>query len=171
MSHLLKNIRILHLKGKTDLTVATSFIYGRAVSMDGFEGCLFITYGSSKMDSAGSTGAIQRVAAAVTTSGPWRDLANTSSTATWSSNSFAGKVLITDVYKPLSTQKFLRPLVGGASTDSVYGMFAIQYGLRKPGSSDVWKSSTRAGSSKWLSSRLGSQVLAISATHTTRTNT
>ena len=170
MNHMLKNTRFHHLKGKTDFAAASTNLFGKPVDMQGFEGCVFIAYGSSKIGRAATTKQYLKVAAAVTTSGPWYNLAGTSSTAAWTTPNFNGKMLITDVYKPLSTQRMLRPLVGGASTDSLYGIFAIQYGLRKPGSSNVWKSSTRAGSTLWSSTRLA-QKLAISATHTTVTNT
>jgi len=163
MQHLLKNVRFLHLRSEVDFTNGSSYLMSRPVDMNGFEGVVFMAQGTSKCGRAATTKTNIRVLGAAATSGPWFDMANTSSTAAWSSASFAGKTLLTDYYKPLSTQRWLRASVAGASTESLLGIWGIQYGSRVPGSTNMWKSSTRAGSSKWLSTRLA-QKFTVSTT-------
>jgi hypothetical protein len=167
--HILKNVRLHHTRSQCSPTKASSHFFGKVVDMQGFEGCVFIVQGSSKQ--MGASAVYQKIAGAPTSSGPFYNLSGTSSTGAWSSNSRSAKTLITDVYKPLSTQRFLKQNVAGSCTDAYLGFFAIQYGMRKPGSSDLWKSSTRAGSTLWNASYLGGQTLAVSPTGTTVTNT
>jgi len=81
------------------------------------------------------------------------------------------KILAVDVYKPLSTHRHLRPILIGTSTGNWGGIVAIQYGARRPGSTDMWKGSSggTVGSSRWQSTKLGGQIVAITPAVTTAT--
>jgi len=146
-------------------------LYGRVVPIAGFEGCCFIALAGKTVMGASTDKAYMKIQASSATGGTFNNLAGSSSTgaSNWTTANTDYKLLVTDVYKPLSTQQYLRPILCGTSTGDWGGVIAIQYGARVMGSSDMWKSSTRAGSTLWDSTRLGAQQVCISATATTAT--
>lgn len=171
MSHLVKNIRIHRVFDSSGMAKKSTALYGRAIQMAGFEGCCFIAIAGKDVMGASTDKAYMKIQASSATGGTFNNLYGSSSTgaSNWTSANTDYKLLVTDVYKPLSTQLYLRPILCGTSTGNFGGVLAIQYGPRLMGSSDVWKSSTRGGSTRWDSTRLGAQVVCISATATTAT--
>jgi len=171
--NLLKNVRISRLWGSSGPVTASTAVYSRAVDMHGFEGCLFILQGSSVIND-GTTGAYMRLQAANTTAGTFYSLSGSTASSTggvaggnWSSNSWQSKTLAIDLYRPLSTHRHVRCVIVGASSGNINAITAIQYGARHAGSTDIWKGSTRAGSTRWLSTQIGGQTLVVTPAVTT----
>lgn len=175
--HLLKNVRITRVYNSVGALKKSTALYGYAVDMRGFEGVCFIALGTSAQMGASTDKAYMRIQAAAATSATFYTLSGTTASSTmgyggsanWSSNSMAEKVLAVDVYKPLSTHRFMRPVLIGTSTGNWGGIIAIQYGARRTGSTSVWKGSTQAGSTRWRASLLGGQTVAVSPAVTTAT--
>ena len=177
MQHLVKNVRISRVYNTVGALKKSTALYGRAVDMHGFEGCLFIAIGSSGQMGASTDRAYMRIQAADSSAGTFYTLTGSTASSTmgdggsanWSSASLSEKIFAVDVYKPLSTHRHLRPILIGTSTGNFGGVIAIQYGGRRSGSSDIWKGSTKAGSTRWLSTQIGGQTLAITPAVTTAT--
>jgi len=166
MNNMLTNVRVVRVSGEKSGLKASSFQTGRAIDTAGFEGTLFIVVGSSN---AGGTTVYTVIQGASATGGTFKKLAGTSSTGPWTTGSLTRKVMAIDMVRPLSTVRFMRPMVVGSCTGEISCMLAIQYNSRKPGSSNMWKASTRAGSTLWQSDRIANQVIAISPAATTKT--
>lgn len=171
---LLKNVRIVRVFGTSGGVKKSTALYGRAVDMSGFDSCLFLCLGSSKQ--AGSSRAKMAIQGCSSTAGTFYSLngANAScasgahGTSSWSSGSKNGKILAVDI-KPLSTQKFLRPMMIGTSTGDFGGVLAIQYNARLKGSTLLYFDSTAAGSTKWLADQVGGQTVVTGCTATANT--
>jgi len=182
MQHLLKNIRISRVMGEVAPAKASTMNAGRAVDMQGFEGVLFVALGSTNQEGGGansSKAAYIRVQAAAATSGTFYSLSGTTASSTmghistssklgWTTGNWDRKVLAVDVFKPLSTHRHLRPIMVASSTGNFGGIIAIQYGYRSI-STSIWKGSTNAGSTRWLSTQIGGQAVAVSPSVTTAT--
>lgn len=171
MQHMIKNVRISRIFNSSGAAKKSTAIYGKPVNMEGFEGCLFLAIGTSKQMGASTDTPYMRIQGASATGGTFYSLNGTTvgtSVGAWTSNNLDYKILAVDIYKPLSTNKVLRPVLIGSCTGDFGGMLAIQYGAKKSGSSDVWKSSTRGGSTLWKSTQI-SQTLAVGATGTANT--
>lgn len=182
MQHLLKNIRISRVMGQVAPAKASTANYGRAVDNQGFEGCVFIALGTTNQEGGGansSKAAYIRVQAAAATSGTFYSLTGTTASSTmgdistssklgWTTGNNDRKILVTDIYKPYSTHRHLRPILVGSSTGNYGGVIAIQYGLRRT-STSIWKASTQAGSTRWLSTQIGGQTVAATPSVTTAT--
>jgi len=170
MGHMLKNIRIHRLYNTKGAVAKSTQNNGSCVDMAGFEGCLFIALGTSKQMGASTDKMYLAIQGASATGGTFKTLYGSSAapTAQWTSANLDYKVLAVDVWKPLSTAKILRPTLIGTCTGDFGGVLAIQYGGRVS-STDIYKSSTRAGSTLWESTAIGAQTICLSATQTTAT--
>lgn len=170
MGHMLKNIRISRLFNSSGAAKTSTALYGKALDMAGFEGCLFIAQGSSQQSGASTDHMYMAVQSASATGGTFKTVYGSccSPTAQWTSANFNYKTLAVDVFKPLSTRPILRPILVGTCTGDFQSITAIQYGSRKS-STDIYKSSTRAGSTLWKSTEIGNQTICLSASQTTAT--
>jgi hypothetical protein len=174
--HLGRNVRITKVFNSSGAAAASTALYGRPVDMQGFEGCCFIAIGSSNQMGASTDVAYMRIQGANTTAATFYSLSGTTasstmghgSSANWSTANFDQKILISDVYKPLSTHRHLRPILVGTSTGNFASVIAIQYGLRNV-STSIWKGSTNKGSTRWQSTKLGGQTVVATPAVTTAT--
>ena len=174
--HLGKNVRITKVFNSSGAAAGSTALYGRAVDMQGFEGCMFVAIGSSNQMGASTDVSYMRIQGANTTSATFYSLSGTTasstmghgSSANWSTGNVNEKILVSDVYKPLSTHRHLRPILVGTSTGNFAAVLAVQYGMRSV-STSMWKGSTRAGSTRWQSTKLGGQTVAATPAVTTAT--
>jgi len=168
MQHLLKNTRIHRLGHHEFLKAATGTTGAQLmVDMSGFEGCLFIALAGSSCGKAATTKKVVLVKGCNTTTlASFRAIDGTSSTAAWSSGSLDRKLHAIDIYRPLSTHRYLMPMAYGCSTGGI-DFIAIQYGARRPGATDMWLATSSTAAPRWRSTRLAPQVLSLGATATT----
>ena len=175
-NHMLKNMRLCRLFGTSGGVTKSTALYGHVVDMQGFERCLFLVVGGPGQEA--STAAVKMgVQCCTSTGGTFYTIANSyasctggvAETSAWSSGgSLDAKVLAVDI-KPMSSQKFLRPIMIGTSTGDYGAVLAIQYNPRLMGSTNVYKDSTASGSTTWESTKIGGQTVVVQATATTAT--
>lgn len=141
MNNLLDSVKIM--RGINAMSSKSSAI-GNAIDTAGYDGIMFVSYGSSKALGASVTLKAAGSTAAAGTYVKYNDYAASTKMAT---NSFDYKILALDISKPL--KRYVKAVVGGASSSGMHtrAITAILYNGRRPGST-VLSDSTLVGDYK-----------------------
>ena len=153
MGHLLDQVRILKASSGL-LTGGGAVKYGIPINMAGWEGCLFMSIGSSNFAVCGATDIRMRVKGTNTSSTQFNStgfqylttevnvIRTTAPVVGWDR-----RLMAIDVYKP--QHQFLKVCVNGATGSFKY--IAMLYGPKRLGSSELRGTTFLAGTTKLTS--------------------
>lgn len=139
-----ENMRVTRIRGHIGKTTFYSTI---AIDMSGFEGCCFIAIGSSLLAASSSPHAKLQIQGSTASTGIWKTYDGYVSSTKPVTGSQNYRLLAADVYRPC-TYRYLRTKLTCATSSDIRwdGILAIQYDPKVAGTTDMYDSTTIAGS-------------------------